>query len=52
MPAPNGQAGMPSAVDVWSTFSQTMDTRPEDAWKILASAPPDVIKSKILFMEG
>jgi hypothetical protein len=50
MPAPN--VNQASAADVWGAFSQAMDNRPEDAWRVLAAATPDQIRAKIMFMEG
>jgi hypothetical protein len=38
--------------NVWSQFSQVMDVAPQDAWKVLAQADPESIRTKMLFMEG
>lgn len=54
MPAPGGATGQRLAGNgsVWNQFSQLMDVAPQDAWKVLSSADPDSVRSKILFMEG
>lgn len=49
MPTPGGGRGS-SAADVWGAFTEAMDSRPEDAWKVLATAPPEAIRQKVLFM--
>lgn len=52
-PMPNPAAGAGGPVgDPWSQFSQLMDTNPQDAWKVLATAPADAVRRKVLFMEG
>lgn len=38
--------------NAWDVFSQTMDVRPEDAWKVLAMADPDTLRRKVLVAEG
>lgn len=52
-PMPNPAAAAGGAVsDPWGQFSQLMDTNPQDAWKVLAAAPADAVRRKVLFMEG
>lgn len=52
-PMPNPAGGSAGQIgDPWSQFSQLMDTNPQDAWKVLASAPADAVRRKVLFMEG
>ena len=51
MPQPGGPR-LAGAENVWSAFSQTMDVRPEEAWKLLSMASPDDVRRKVLFMEG
>jgi hypothetical protein len=51
MPQPAGMmAG--SRGELWGAFSQAMDVRPEAAWQVLDGMPPDVLRSKILFMDS
>jgi hypothetical protein len=51
MPQPMGSAsGAPA--ELWGSFSQTMDVRPENAWQVLDQMPADVLRSKILFMDS
>lgn len=50
---PNPAAGSAGQMgDPWGQFSQLMDTNPQDAWKVLATAPADAVRRKVLFMEG
>lgn len=51
MPSPEGYGAGPS-VNPWDQFSHLMDTNPQDAWKVLAAAPADAVRRKVLFMEG
>ena len=51
MPSPAG-GGYGQSADTWGQFSQLMDTNPQDAWKVLAGAPADAVRRKVLFMEG
>jgi hypothetical protein len=52
-PMPNPAAASSGQIgDPWSQFSQLMDTNPQDAWKVLATAPADAVRRKVLFMEG
>ena len=51
MPNPDG-GSMGYSGDPWGDFSRAMDVNPQDAWKVLASAPADVVRRKVLFMEG
>lgn len=52
-PMPNPAASAAGQVgDPWSQFSQLMDTNPQEAWKVLATAPADAVRRKVLFMEG
>lgn len=51
MPAPAANPqGNPSSF--WSSFSRTMDVRPQMAYQLLDQASPDVLRSKVLFVEG
>lgn len=52
MPSPSAQAGTRFGGDVWRQFSQLMDVKPEDAWKVLSTASPEDVRTKVLFMEG
>jgi hypothetical protein len=52
MPQPGGAPRMAGNGNVWSQFSQVMDVAPQDAWKVLAQADPESIRTKMLFMEG
>lgn len=51
MPNPSGGQRLAGSGNVWSQFSQLMDVAPQDAWKVLAQAGPEDIRTKILFME-
>ena len=52
MPQPGAGPRMAGNGNVWGQFSQQMDVAPQDAWKILAQADPEAIRTKMLFMEG
>jgi len=52
MPQPGAGPRMAGNGNVWGQFSQTMDVAPQDAWKVLAQADPEAIRTKLLFMEG
>jgi hypothetical protein len=52
MPQPGASPRMAGNGNVWGAFSQAMDVAPQDAWKVLAQADPEAIRSKLLFMEG
>lgn len=52
MPQPGSAPRMAGNGNVWSQFSQVMDVAPQDAWKVLAQADPESIRTKLLFMEG
>jgi hypothetical protein len=52
MPQPGAGPRMAGNGNVWASFSQAMDVAPQDAWKVLAQADPEAIRSKLLFMEG
>jgi len=49
MPAPGVQAG---SDDFWSAFSNMSDSNPAEAWKVLTSASPDALRSKVLVSEA
>ena len=49
MPAPGVQAGTD---DFWSAFSNMSDSNPAEAWKVLTSASPDALRSKVLVSEA
>lgn len=49
--APQGGSRM-AGTGLWGDFSQLMDTRPQDAWKLLDQASPEELRRKILVMEG
>ena len=51
MPNPSGGQRLAGSGNVWTQFSQLMDVAPQDAWKVLATAGPEDIRTKILFME-
>jgi hypothetical protein len=53
MPMPSPQAGSRMAgAGLWSDFSQLMDTRPQDAWRLLDQASPEDLRRKVLIAEG
>jgi hypothetical protein len=52
MPQPGGAPRFAGNGNVWGAFSQAMDIAPQDAWKVLAQADPESIRTKMLFMEG
>ena len=52
MPSPDVQAASGGGDDFWGTFSQLSDRNPAAAWQLLAQAPPDALRSKILVSEG
>jgi hypothetical protein len=52
MPQPGGSPRFAGNGNVWGAFSQAMDIAPQDAWKVLAQADPEAIRTKMLFMEG
>lgn len=49
MPAPGVQQ---AGSDFWRMFSAVSDRNPAEAWKLLAQASPDDLRSKILVSEG
>jgi hypothetical protein len=52
MPQPGAGPRMAGSGNVWGQFSQAMDIDPASAWKVLAQADPEAIRTKLLFMEG
>ena len=49
MPTPGRQAN--AANDFWGGFSEMMDANPEDAWKVLAQAPPAAFQQKMMIQD-
>jgi hypothetical protein len=49
MPTPGRQAN--PANDFWGGFGDMMDTNPEDAWKVLAQAPPAAFQQKMMIQD-
>lgn len=49
MPAPGGQAG--SAGDFWATFQEVSRNQPDQAWRLLAQAPADALRARVLISE-
>lgn len=49
MPSPGFQQG--GAGDFWSTFDEVSRTRPDQLWRVLSQATPEVIRSKMLVSE-
>ena len=49
MPTPGRQAN--AANDFWGGFSEMMDANPEDAWKVLAPAPPAAFQQKMMIQD-
>ena len=55
MPAPQVGAGGQVQVNpdqAWEGFSQTMDRNPENAYKYLSQMSPELVRSKLLFMDN
>jgi hypothetical protein len=50
MPAPGGQSG--AAGDFWATFQEISRNQPDQAWRLLAQAPPDALRSRVLVSEA
>jgi hypothetical protein len=51
MPTPSGNQGI-SPRQAWSRFSQLAESDPTRAWMALDQMGPDVLRSKVLVMEG
>ena len=49
MPTPGRQAG--EAQDFWGSFSEMMDSSPENAWKYLSQAPQGALSAKMLVQD-
>lgn len=49
MPTPGRQAAQ--AQDFWGSFSQMMDSSPENAWKYLSQAPQGALQAKALVQD-
>lgn len=49
MPAPGGQAG--SAGDFWATFQEVSRNQPDQAWRLLAQAPADALRARVLISD-
>jgi hypothetical protein len=50
MPAPGGQSG--AAGDFWATFQEISRNQPDQAWRLLAQAPPDALRSRVLVSDA
>jgi hypothetical protein len=50
MPAPGGQAG--AAGDFWQAFQDVSRNQPDQLWRLLAQAPPDALRSRVLVSDG
>jgi hypothetical protein len=51
MPAPGGQAGG-GANEFWQTFEHVSRNQPDQLWRLLAQAPPDALRSRVLVSDG
>ena len=49
MPTPGRQSN--PANDFWGSFSEMMDSSPENAWKYLSSAPNGALQAKMLVQD-
>lgn len=49
MPTPGRQAN--AANDFWGSFSEMMDSSPENAWKYLSQAPQGALQAKALVQD-
>ena len=49
IPTPGRHAG--EANDFWGSFSQMMDSSPENAWKYLSQAPQGALQAKALIQD-
>ena len=49
IPTPGRHAG--EAQDFWGSFSQMMDSSPENAWKYLSQAPQGALQAKALVQD-
>lgn len=50
MPAPGAQAGV--ANDFWSTFNEVSRTQPDQLWRLLAQAPPEALRARVLVSDA
>ena len=49
MPTPGRQAAV--SQDFWGSFSEMMDSSPENAWRYLSQAPQGVLQAKALIQD-
>jgi hypothetical protein len=50
-PAPPEAAGMQQPQNFWGGFNEVMSRNPQDAWRVLNQAQPNVVASKLFVME-
>lgn len=51
MPVPGSGGGQVHPEEAWSTFSQTMAAKPENAWQVLDAMGPDALRAKVFAVE-
>jgi|TARA_S200002703_G_scaffold156279_1_gene161604 hypothetical protein len=50
-PAPPAAAAPQQPQNFWETFKSTMDRSPQDAWRVINQASPQVMANKLFVME-